>query len=470
VRNDATPRTILVDQFNDWGGLRGAAIRDGDGNPLPIMPQMALDFPELPGEPDWAFVTYPLELEPDETRTIQADHLYLGAGRHDQIGLFSLENVGGPALIQTSVAAVESHTMTTGPPEMAFNDFRAYKGDYGGGRSISAVLPTFFRYRDAEGAWHKVIPKATLFLATGPSLVRYFNGGETDDGKVEVAVSVTQAAHSDMTRVSAAVEITFKEEVALDPDPPCSLVCYRMHTFNPMVYLKYAYTAADGAPRTGDLDLSGTVKEDGTPLGDTPFVAMYHAPNGLDDGIPCSDLVGNPAFVLRQWEAAVGDEDVQPGLYVFTAKDIGSGGDYSRDVAIVPARPLTHIPKGARINYEVMQFVYGDAGSEFEAPAAEREILRRWPREGIEPEVRDGAAEFTVAEAWKDTPVLVELPGRGPLRLFEQRAGEWVVVEQGVHGADWYQVLRASDDAATYLLLVDGRGRPGHTYRVTTGR
>ena len=64
----------------------------------------------------------------------------------------------------------------------------------------------------------------------------------------------------------------------------------------------------------------------------------------------------------------------------------------------------------------------------------------------------------------------VELPGRGPIRLWEKRGDDWAPVEQGVHGNDWYQVLSDPDEETTYVLLVDGRGEPGHTYRVVSAR
>jgi hypothetical protein len=476
VQNDGHHRRILIEQLNDWGGLRGAVIRDGEGDPLPIRPQICINFPELGrhGEPDWAFVIYPLDLKPGEEKMITADHLYLGYGKNDQIMLASLENVGNPVLMQTSVATVESHTMTTGlyfgnpdapHNDLRLNDFRKYKGEYGGNRSVSAVLPSFFRYLDSSGKWHKVVPEHTDIAFEGPVFVDYTSTGRTDDGKVKVTVRTIQMPHDDMTRVFNYVTVDFLEDVSVEPSRKSNMRFAQQYTFNPMVFLKYAYTAEDGSVRTGDLDLSGEIKEDGTPLGKKPFVTAYYAPNGLENGIPCSDITGNPGFVLMDWKGQVNGKPVEPGLYVFTAKALADGGDYSRDLAVVPAEQISEIKAGSKIEYTVENFVFGDVKSDYTIPAREREAFGLHPPESLPVMFRAkvGKADFTLTGGVNKMAVRVDgFTSPAPIKLEEWADDQFVPVDRGVHGNDWYQCHQAGTGFG-FIFLAE----PGNRYRVT---
>lgn len=487
VRNDERPRRILIEQFNNWGGIHGAVIRDGEGNPLPVRPQVCVNFPELGprGEPDWGFVLYPLDLRAGEKRSITADHLYHDYGRNDQIVLMSLENVGNPILMQTSVGICESHTMTTGlyfkNPEsphndLRLNDFRLYKGDYGGNRSASAVLPSFFRYRDSSGKWHKVVPEHTDVAFEGPVFVDYTSTGRTDDGKVKVTVRTLQTPHSDITRVFNYVTVEFLEDIAVHASSRSNIRFAQHYTFNPMVFLKYAYTSADGSVRTDELDLSGEVKEDGTPLGEKPFVCAYYAPNGLERGIPCSDITGNPGFVLLDWKMRIGGRSIGPGLYVFAAKSLQNGGDYSRDLAIVPAVQVKEIKAGTKIEYAVESFVFGDVKSDYATAAAEREAFALNPPRakvsigtaiGNSPvTIRStgGKAEFTLTGGRNKIAVRVDgFKTKKPMSLHERVAGKYVRVNQGLHGNDWYQCHEDGGGGFGFIFLAE----PGKAYRVS---
>ncbi len=486
VRNGGRDRRILIEQLNDWGGLRGAVIRDGKGNPLPIHPQISVNFPELRegGEPDWGYVLYPLDLAPYETKTIQADHLYFGYGRNDQILLMSLENVGDPVLLQTSVAVNESHTMTTGlyfnnpgdpHNDLRLNDFRRYKGDYGGYRSASAVLPSFFRYQDSAGNWHKVIPEHLEISLEGPVLVDYTVTGQTDDGKVRVAVRTIQAPHDDMTRVFNQVSVEFLKDTAVAPGKS-KMMFIQHHTFNPMAFLKYAYTAADGSVKRGDLDMSGTVKENGTPLGPKPFVAAYYAPNGLEQGIPCSDITGNPGLVLLDWRASVNGKSIRPGLYIFSAKSKPDGGDYSRDLAIVPAEPIGTVRAGSKVEYTAESFVFGDVKSDFSVPARERrafglqpaivEVTRGRKTSDLPPVIHAemGAAEFRLPGGLNKLAVRVDgFRSCKPIVLEEVTPAGYQIVKQGLHGNDWYQCTDDGHGRYSFLFLAEA----GKAYRVS---
>ncbi len=483
VKNDNNPRRILIEQFNDWGAIRGAVVRDGDGNPLPIHPQICANFPELGphGEPDWGFVLYPLDLQPGEARSIMADHLYHDYGKNDQIMLMSLENVGDPILMQTSVGVCESHTMTTGlyfnnpadpHNDLRINDFRLYKGDYGGYRSVGLALPSFFRYCDSAGKWHKVVPEHTDVAFEGPVFVDYTSTGRTDDGKVQVTVRTVQTPHSDLTRIFSYVSIEFLQDVSVNPSRKSNIRFAQQYTFNPMVFRKYTYTANDGSVRTGELDLSGEIKEDGTPLGDKPFICAYHAPNGLENNIPCSDITGNPGFVLLDWKARINGKDIQPGLYIFSARGLGDhGGDYSRDLAVCPTEQLTKIKAGTKIEYAVENIVFGDVKSGYAIPARERVAFGLKPPSvggqassmPVMVKAVGGKAEFTLTGGINKIAVRVDgFPSAKPISLYERIGEQYIPVSQGVHGNDWYQCHADGKGGYGFIFLA----RPGRTYRV----
>jgi len=219
IQNDLAQRTILIDQRAS-GWLRGALVRDGDGKPLSTFVQQNLNFPELMGygqgygEDGWGFLTYLVDLEPGETRSLHGEELYLGYGEEDQISLCWLENIGNPPLIQTSVAAVESHTVQIGEQDdLLFNDFRIYHGQWGL-RSVTCVCPKFFRYRDNLGVWHSLKATSVQFLKIGPLLSDYTVTAKTANGKVEADLRLWQWA-SERTRVFAQAEIRVLEDLQL---------------------------------------------------------------------------------------------------------------------------------------------------------------------------------------------------------------------------------------------------------------
>lgn len=153
----------------------------------------------------------------------------------------SLENIGNPPLLQTSVVVTESHTITTGN-EVRFNDLRKLKSDYSSGRSISAVLPTFFKYFDRDQSeWVEFKPETVEIMHPGPNYIEYLIHGKTSDHKANVKLHVWQVASSDITRVFSNVEIDVLQDLHVDTSTPGNLRWFEMHTFNPMAYKKYDY-------------------------------------------------------------------------------------------------------------------------------------------------------------------------------------------------------------------------------------
>jgi hypothetical protein len=483
VRNDSRRRHILIDQKDPWGGITGGIIRNGDGHPMPITPQFGLNFPELRehGESGWATLTYPLELAPDQVRQVWGEHLYKSATDRQLIYLTTLENVGEPLLLQTTVAT-EAHTLTTGPysgelkfgNELRVNDFRRIASQIKV-RSVSAVLPVFFGYYDEDGVYRGLMPGAVHIRETGPFLIDYTVEAHSTDGLVSGQVHIWQAAHADMTRIFTRIDLQVKREALLDSRKSAPLFFLRHHCFNPMAFRKFAYTDADGAVAVGDLDFAPAIVVNGVPLGVNPLVYVYRASNAIDQGIPCSDITGNPGFVLLDWDVRFGDQDIQPGIYAFsTGANDAEQGDYARDVAIVPVKRQETIPAGSTIRYSAVQMVSGDNSSEPNIMELERdywvlrplrvavsigEVVSQWP-----PEARasDNQVECQLSGGTDWVPLRVsgfDLPG--PLHV-ERKVGEsWEELGPGTPGEAWYNVWPVNDGSFgyTFLIKTDPKGR-----------
>ena len=429
IRNDGTPRRILIDQKDPWGGISGGIIRDGTGRPLPISVQFGLNFPEHHvdgGEPGWATLTYPLELGANEEREIHAEHLYHGLADRELTYLTSLENVGAPLLLQTTVGRGESHTLTTGMypqaltpgNELRVNDFRRIYTEIVS-RSVSAILPTFFGYYDTDNAYQGLVPGFVRFRETGPFLTEYTVEAATAGGEVTGELRVWQAAHSDMTRIFTEVDLQVQRDIDLSDDAEAPLFFLRHHAFNPMAFTEYAYSSTDGLVMTGELTYERTVVENGTPLDDLPFVCIYNADNPLDDGILTSDITGNSGFVLLDWDVAVDGEEVKPGFYAFCTGAEDPDGAYARDVAVVPTEPIRSLPAGSHIRYRALQVVYGDAGyqgiakrSEMAGTKAVFKVAMRPGKRRVLPDTQEGRLQDLIEAAKAHGRAKVEHPFR----------------------------------------------------------
>jgi hypothetical protein len=463
----ARARRILVDQRDPWGGIGGGIIRDGNGEPLPVLVQFGLNYPEMHAEakePGWATLTYPLTLGADETREIIGEHLYRALSDREIIYLNSLENIGAPLLLQTTVGRGEAHTLTTGPypgpltpgNELRLNDFRRiYSQEQV--RSVSAILPTFFGYWDAEGQYQGLHAGFVDFRQTSPFLAEYETQAATLDRAVTGALRVWQAAQSDMDRVFTEVSLKVNRDIPLDAKRPAPLFFLRHHAFNPMAFMKYAITQADGSPREGDLTYARTIVANGDPLGKLPFGCLYRASNGLDQGKPCSDITGNPGFVLLEWEVQCGGKAVLPGAYAFcTGAEDKEDGAYARDLAVVPAQRMTLLPRGSTIHYRAVQMVWGDNSSDWRVMQQERE---RW---ALNP-LRAQASVGTVVSS--DPPEVRATAGR----IVAQVTGgtDWIPVKvQGLQagfaaGAGRALHVRQTDAGGTREL---GPGAPGEAW------
>jgi len=470
VSNDDRERDLLVDSFDPWGGVCGGVVRDEHGIPLPIRIQYALNFPELAaeaGEPGWAALTFPLSLAPHERRSLTVEHLYGGARDHDLLFLTSLENVGGPLLMQATVSRLESFTVTTGG-ELRINDFRRHYRDLRV-RSVSAILPTFFAYYDADDRYQGLIPQEVRIREAGPLLAEVTIAARTADGRVAGDIRLWEVPCSDVTRLFAEVALVVKQDLRLSSLRPAPLFLLRHHAFNPMAYRRFAAWVEPGRVYDGELDFTPHIGANGMPLAEHPFGCLYQASNPIDQGIPCSDIVGNPGWVLLDIGTRLGDAPLPVGLYAFgTGANDTENGDYARDLAVVPAPRLGLIPAGTVIKYRAVQVIYGDNGSDYAPLLAERKAwcekpLRLEARVGsvaseFPPQLRcdNDVAEFTLTGGTDWMAVRVGgFRHSGGLAVFQIGAdGAAAPLSHVRYGEPWYIAWPDGEERIGYTFLV----------------
>jgi len=486
VANDGLRRRILVDQLDPWGGITSGIVRDGAGKPLPILIQFGLNFPEhhkAAGEPGWATLTYPLELSPNQTREINAEHIYHALSDREAIYLTSLENIGSPLLLQTTVGRTEAHTLTTGAypgeltsgNELRVNDFRRIHSRQVS-RSVSAILPTFFGYWDARDTYQGLMPGFVSFRETSPFLIEYAVDASTRDGAVTGSVRVWQTAHEDMTRIFTDVSLNVTKPIRLSPEREAPLFFLRHHAFNPMAFSKFAFTGEDDQARTGDLGYARSVVTNRAPMGSKPFACVYRAGNVLEQGIPCSDITGNSGFVVLDWDVRLGGGPARPGCYAFcTGAGDTEDGAYARDVAIVPVEDVRQIAAGSRIRYRAVQMVWGNNSSDYTTMERER---RRWALRPLtlralvgevvssdppEAAAKDGRATLEIRGGTDWVPLRVR--GLDPTRPPHVRQIDTNGARElgpGAPGEPWYNAWPTDEPGCgfTFLIKASGDGGP----------
>jgi hypothetical protein len=478
VSNDGRARTILVDQRDPWGGISGGVLRDGAGEPLPVVIQFGLNYPEMwreAGEPGWATLTYPLSLRPNERREVRGEHLYHALSDREVMYLNSLDNIGDPLLLQTTVGRGEAHTLTTGPypgkltpgNELRINDFRRiYSREKV--RSVSAILPTFFGYWDAKGDYQGLRPGFVTMRETSPFLAEYTIDAATPDGAVNGNLRVWQAPHDDMVRVFTEVSLRVNRTVRLDAQRAAPLFFLRHHAFNPMAFMRFAYTQPDGSAHDGGLSYARTVVVNGAPMGEAAFGCLYRASNAIDNGIPCSDITGNPGFVLLEWDVRFADRKIKPGCYAFcTGAGDTPDGDYARDLAVVPTQTITEIPAGSLIHYRAVQVVCGDNSSDYGDMERER---TRWALKPLRATARIGSVLSADPPEFRAAGRRIEAEVTGganwiPIRVRGMTPGERLHVRQADAMGD-RELGPGAPEEPWYSAWPDAKGTCGFTFLV----
>lgn len=478
VRGDGRARTVLIDQRDPWGGISGGILRDGAGEPIPVPIQFSLNFPELnaeAGEPGWAFLTYPLRLAAGERREVRAEHLYHALSDREVTYLNSLENIGDPLLLQVTVGGLETHTLTTGAypgklipgNELRVNDFRRIYTQVRS-RSASAVLPTFFGYWSADGSYQGLMPGDVIMRETSPFLTEYAVSAATRDGAVAGSVRVWEAPHADMTRIFTEVSLRVRRAVRLDAGRVAPLFFLRHHAFNPMAYTRYAYTQADGSARAGDLTHSRTVVAERDALGLLPFACLYRATNHLESNLACSDITGNPGFVVLDWDVRFGGKVIAPGCYVFcTGEGDVPDGAYARDIAVVPSMPVAEVPAGSTIRYRAVQMVFGDNASDHAVMARERAAWALHPLRAaatVGQVVSADPPEF-LADRGRAQATISGGAGWAPIRVRGLLAGKRLHVRQA-DAAGSRELGPGSGDEPWYSAWPDAQGACGFTFLI----
>jgi hypothetical protein len=312
------------------------------------------------------------------------------------------------------------------------------------------------------------MPGFVTMRETGPFLADYTVDTATRDGAVSGTLRLWQAPHSDMTRVFTEVTLHVNRTVRLDAQHAAPLFFLRHHAFNPMAFMRFAYTQANGSAHDGALSYARTVVENGSPMGNLPFGCLYRASNALDQGLPCSDITGNPGFVILDWDVTLGGRKVKPGCYAFcTGQDDTIDGAYARDVAIVPTEVPSELREGSVIHYRAVQMVYGDNSSDYATMERER---TRWALNPLRATAKVGSVVSSDPPEFRAAGGKIEAEVSGgtnwiPLRVRGMTAGKRLHVRQtdaagvrelgpGAPDEPWYNAWPDADGACGFTFLV----------------
>ncbi len=312
------------------------------------------------------------------------------------------------------------------------------------------------------------MPGFVTMRETGPFLAEYTIGAATRDGAVSGNLRLWQAPHADMTRVFTEVTLRVNRTVRLDAQRTAPLFFLRHHAFNPMAFMRYAYTKPDGSAHDGELSYARTVVENGAPMDEHAFGCLYRASNPIDNGVPTSDITGNPGFVILDWDVTLGGRKVKPGCYAFcTGQDDAIDGAYARDLAVVPTEMSSELRAGSVIHYRAVQMVYGDNSSDY--ATMERERVR-WALKPLRVTAKVGSVVSSDPPEFRAAGGKIEAEVSGgadwiPIRVRGMTAGKRLHVRQsdaagarelgpGAPDEPWYSAWPDADETCGFTFLV----------------
>ncbi|NIA13875.1 MAG: hypothetical protein GWP08_07330 [Nitrospiraceae bacterium] len=464
VRNTGSrPRKIYVCHETSDGApglVEGGVVLDADGHMLPLTVQVSKNFA---GEKEEAFYNptdipfsenfFPLYLEPDESHTLTALHLYQNWGRHmtkhfSSLGAWMDYFHSSTGITETTCYVPFKFGGLSG---VTIADFRAMSQKTfwaGQAQHDNVAGHNFLMYNDGE-AWRYSTYRGTTYDSTGPNWMDIGLHYLTSDGKMRGSVRTFEFPQADELRNFIHVKYEALEDVYV----PNARAEFRLLNVSWRVQqLKYTHCAATG---TEDIPLSFD-NENYPLLGhrlprQNGFVAMFGEPKGSN------------AVVIRNWEGPV-----EPGASILCQE-----GGKTRMFVSVDADELI-LKAGDVIEFDAFWLPYGEVhGSKTprrevaaygsEAPRIP-EVAVGEKVAGFPPEVRavDNKAEFILQGGRDAVAVLVSgLTDYKWPRIWREESTGWKLVNQARNGdLDGIQTYVAKDGSFGAVFIVNSNNTP----------
>jgi len=359
---------------------------------------------------------------------------------------------------------------------------------------------SFLVYASADGyqsvADHQLSRLRTHYAYTGPNLTNVMYAGKTRDEKIEAKISTQLGRTDDLVRVYYHLDYTFLQDVSYDRLAFFQIAADR---YADNGFTRYAYGNESGVTVDAEVTEHGTTgyaSEDDRGIalsGNAPWVMLYE---NSRDGDSLPEHLANIGFVIRDYEAKLGDETLTTPYINLQRTYNGGYSQIAFELGLPYSADATTVPAGSRLTATIEYLVppadksayYGDsdyltamAASDFEGTAmmlrlAEGNQLSLTANVGTiqrlhPPELLaasgDTAVEFTLDGGLGYVPISVHGLTQPDGWTLEQKTGDtWEQVDQAVEGNDYWQAYN-DVDSDSYSLIYNVPNRDSTTYRLT---
>ena len=476
VANDTTPRTVYICHENtggDKGSVEGGVLLDEAGHPLPVVVQISKNFAGEfeekfynPSDAPFSETYFPLVLAANEARTLTSLHLYQNWGAH-MVKQFS--SLGAwMDYFHSSTGVTETTCYVpfkfAGLSGVDIADFRAmsqhaFWSSQPQHDNIAGHSFLWFHHGDD---WQHLAYRGTEYRSTGPNWMDIGFAYRSTDGAIRATVDCFELPQADELRQFLHIRYDVVEPVTVGD----ARRNFRLLTAASWVQrLRHTRFAA-----TGQDDVALSFEKDHFPVlghaipDEDSFMAVYGDPKG-----------GN-AFLLRNWNARVGQVTVGPAASVYCE----ASGDTR--LLLVPNADTLDLQPGDYFDFEVVIIPFGSDAS---ADAIRREAVAygssaprvtavmKGTKESDFPTIvraEANGAEFTIQGGRDLIPVIVT--GLTDYRWPRvERRGErgWQPVSHARVGQlDGVQTFCDVDGKLGAVFLVHSDDTP-QAYRVTVG-
>ena len=386
---------------------------------------------------------------------------------------------------------------------------------------------SFLVYASSDGSqsapFHQMSRIRTHYAYTGPNLAEVIYAGTTRDGKIEAKITTQLGRTDDLVRVYYQLDYTFLEDVSYS-----RLAFFQVAAdqYSDNGFTRYAYGNEGGVTFDQVITNHGTTgyasdEDRGIELtGNAPWVMLYLS---TKDGDSLPEHLANVGFVVRAYVANIGEKKITtPHINVQRTNNGNSqmafelGLPYDSNYATVPAGStvtatveylvppsdkaayygpsdyLNALDAGYFKNTTMMQNLAKD--NQLTLDAAVGTVIRNQPPE-LEATSGAVATEFTLTGGLGYTPVIIHGLSKPTdwllqkevirrilililkdilfisyiiisfLSYLQQVNGEWEVVDQSVHGNDYWQAY-SDVDGGSFTLIYNVHNRGTNTYRL----
>jgi len=325
---------------------------------------------------------------------------------------------------------------------------------------------------DRDGKRQPLVRMRTAFLSHGPNLTRVVYAGCTPGGEIEARIEVSTPRTDDINRAYHRILYNVRKPVDFS-----RLAFYQIgaDNYNDHRFAKLAFGNRDGLVEEWDVQAGGRrYHRSAVPLtGRAPWVSLHAVVNGDPKG----GAWAARGLLVRHWQARLGGRVVPVPLLSSYGTE---NGPPSANAELAPPRGLTRLAPGDFVEADLELVILPVAASDYYGPDEElraalsggadtwRMVHREARGNDLAVVARDGVLERrtpVVVRSRNGSTAAVQVQGglgyvpvtfsglKSPtgyeLRLVA--AGGEEIVDQSVHGEDWYQCTY-DDDTTSYAL------------------